>query len=326
MTVVLRSSEIAVEDRVEVITAAIADGVLPVDISWDAAPAAIDVVCTLAVAGELNFSAARSNDNQFRRTPKHAGVQHDPTVFLALQAYGSTVVEQDGKQSRLGAGDMAIYQSTRPYTVTNIGRTGLYYFQVPRSAVALPSRAVDAIAAEPINARTNVLARSAASFFGSLSRDGALDSPNAAALIAPPSIELLRALIAAQVGDHGLARSSLESSLVLRVQNFVRLHLRERDLTARRIATEHHVSLRHLYGTLARAGVRLHESIQTQRLEGSRRELGDPRQAHLAVATIGARWGFVDPSHFGRVFKAAYGQTPNQWRESCRPGFGGGGP
>ena len=98
------------------------------------------------------------------------------------------------------------------------------------------------------------------------------------------------------------------------MQQYVRDHLHERDLTAKRIATAHHVSVRHLYATLARAGISLHNSIQQQRLEECRRELRDPRCAHMAVATIGSRWGFVDPSHFGRLFKAAYGMTPNEWR------------
>ncbi len=83
---------------------------------------------------------------------------------------------------------------------------------------------------------------------------------------------------------------------------------------AKRVAAAHHVSVRHLYAALARAGVSLHASIQRQRLEECRRELRDRRRAHMAVATIGSRWGFVDPSHFGRLFKASYGMTPNEWR------------
>jgi len=77
--------------------------------------------------------------------------------------------------------------------------------------------------------------------------------------------------------------------------------------------------VRHLYATLARAGIGLHATIQEQRLEGARRELRDPRLAHLAVATIGARWGFVDPSHFGRLFKRTSGRTPNEWRHHHDP-------
>ncbi|WP_285659835.1 AraC family transcriptional regulator [Actinomycetospora sp. NBRC 106375] len=28
--------------------------------------------------------------------------------------------------------------------------------------------------------------------------------------------------------------------------------------------------------------------------------------------------GLVDPSHFGRAFRQAYGVTPNDWRRSAR--------
>ena len=69
---------------------------------------------------------------------------------------------------------------------------------------------------------------------------------------------------------------------------------------------------------MSRAGISLHDTIQRQRLEQCRHDLRDPGTAHLAVATVGARWGFVDPSHFGRSFKAAYGLTPNEWRAGSR--------
>jgi len=30
------------------------------------------------------------------------------------------------------------------------------------------------------------------------------------------------------------------------------------------------------------------------------------------------RWGFVDPTHFGRRFRAAYGLSPGEWRRAAR--------
>lgn len=44
----------------------------------------------------------------------------------------------------------------------------------------------------------------------------------------------------------------------------------------------------------------------------------------LAVAMIGAHWGFADPSHFGWDFKAAYGMTPYERRTSDPSGACGG--
>ena len=51
---------------------------------------------------------------------------------------GTTRVKQKGHQAELARGDMGVYDSTKPYTVTNVDQTALHYFQIPRSAFALP--------------------------------------------------------------------------------------------------------------------------------------------------------------------------------------------
>lgn len=318
MSVVLRSADLAPADRVDLIRDAIWASVLPVEISWQQRPEDIDLVCRMAVAGPLNFSSARSSTNGLRRTGRLARVDHDPQIFVAIQAAGTTVVEQGANQAELHRGDMVVYDSTRPYTITNVDQTELHYFQVPRSALALPQHALDQVLGTRIGTDNNALAPVVAPFLSSLGSSGLLDQPGAAELVAEPSIQLLRALIATHLADPALARAPLESSLTLRVQQYIRTHLAERDLNADRIAAAHHVSVRHLYATMARAGISLHRTIQHQRLEACRRDLRDPACAHLAAATVGARWGFVDPSHFGRVFRNAYGLTPNEWRAAPR--------
>ncbi len=214
---------------------------------------------------------------------------------------------------------MVVYDSTKPYTITNVGQTELHYFQIPRSAFALPERVFTQMLGVRIGTDNNSLAQIVAPYFASLGTSDILDEPHAAELVAEPSIQLLRALIANHVADHETASEPLDASLTLRIQQYIQNHLSDRDLAAPMLAAAHNISVRHLYATMARAGISIHETIQRQRLEQCRRDLRDPRLAHLAVATIGSRWGFVDPSHFGRVFRTSYGLTPNEWRSLRRP-------
>ena len=314
MALTLRIADIPAGDRVEFLHDAVRNHVLPVEMTFTPDPADIRVDLRVSQAGPVNFSSARSSANALHRTPALVRRDHVPQVFLAVQVAGTTVVEQAGSQAVLRPGDMTIYDSTRPYTVQNRGETELHYFRVPRDALALPQRRLDPLLGVRIGADTNPLAAAVSSFFTTLARTSALDRPDAADTVAAPSVQLVRALLAVHAGADGPATEPLDASLTLRVQQYVRDHLHERDLTAARIAAAQHVSVRHLYATLAREGVSLHASIQQQRLEECRRDLRDPRLAHLAVATIGSRWGIVAPSHFGRLFKAAYGTTPNEWR------------
>ena len=318
MAVILRSDDIAPNDRVEFIREAIWTGVLPVEIDWQQSAEELDLVCRIAMAGPLNFSSARSATNRIRRTGRLAKVDHDPRIFVAVQESGTTRVEQSGHQAELARGDMVVYDSTKPYTVTNVDQTELHYFQIPRSAFALPERVFTQILGVRIGA-DNSLARIVAPYFASLGAGAVLDEPHAAELVAEPSIQLLRALIANHVADDETAREHLDASLSLRIQQHIQTHLSERDLAAPTIAAAHNISVRHLYATMARAGISIHETIQQQRLERCRRDLRDPRLAHLAVATVGSRWGFIDPSHFGRAFRTFYGLTPNEWRSLGGP-------
>ncbi|MET0929481.1 MAG: helix-turn-helix domain-containing protein, partial [Aeromicrobium sp.] len=251
-------------------------------------------------------------------TARQARSDHEPNIFFAVQGAGTSRVSQGDRQVVLRPGDMTVYDTTRPYAITNVGLTELHYFQVPRSVLALPERTLDEVLGVRISADNNPLAAVASPFLASLGHGDVLDRPRAAELVAAPAIELLRAVIAAHVDDTDLAREPLDASLALRVRRHIAAHLRDRDMSTESIAAAHHVSPRHLYNVMARDGLRLHEFIRQQRLEACRRELRDPARAHLAVATIGAHWGFVDPSHFGRVFKAAYGMTPHEWRTGDR--------
>jgi AraC-like DNA-binding protein len=57
--------------------------------------------------------------------------------------------------------------------------------------------------------------------------------------------------------------------------------------------------------------------IREKRLEHTRRELAELACAEETVFAIASRWGFVSPSHFSRVFRAAYGQSPSEYREAA---------
>ncbi|WP_063886422.1 AraC family transcriptional regulator [Streptomyces sp. NRRL S-31] len=51
-----------------------------------------------------------------------------------------------------------------------------------------------------------------------------------------------------------------------------------------------------------------------------RRDLARRHAAGLTIAAIAHRWGFISASHFSRVFRATYGVSPVEWRDS--PAFG----
>ena len=59
------------------------------------------------------------------------------------------------------------------------------------------------------------------------------------------------------------------------------------------------------------------EVIRVRRLARAREDLVD---SDRPVSAIAHRWGFSDPSHFTRSFKAHYGASPREYRQ--RPAGG----
>jgi AraC-like DNA-binding protein len=55
--------------------------------------------------------------------------------------------------------------------------------------------------------------------------------------------------------------------------------------------------------------------IRSRRLERCRRDLVDPLLADVPLAVIGQRWGFSDAPHFSRLFRAAFGESPRDYRK-----------
>ncbi|MEV6993119.1 helix-turn-helix domain-containing protein [Streptomyces sp. NPDC093228] len=81
------------------------------------------------------------------------------------------------------------------------------------------------------------------------------------------------------------------------------------------IAAAHNISLRSLHRLFQEQNLTVAGWIRARRLERCRR---DDRPARA----IAARWGFADPAHFNRAFRAAYGMPPGDYRHralSSRP-------
>jgi AraC-like DNA-binding protein len=277
-------------DREETIREAIWTQVVRVEIAHHADSHQIAAVGAISSLGRLNVCSVRSNATTIRRTPKLARDDLEPSVFLGLQITGSSMVIQDGREAVLQPGDMAIYDTTRPYTLLNDEGIHQHYFRVSRSDLALPDSAISKVSALRLGP-ANPTAALAAAYFGRLARmqQGEVDSLRDDA-IATPSIELVRALIATSLCDRALATEPLEGTIELRIFDYMRAHLADRDLGAARIAAEHNMSVRQLYKILGRSGVTPADWIRGHRLEECRKDLAKPAARLVTVESIARRW------------------------------------
>ena len=312
MSIVLDADVLAPADRAEAIRTLIWDTVVRVEIEHHPDPSRIHAQGRISDVGRINVCSIHSNATTVTRTPRLAHDAVDPYVFLGLQLSGTSMVVQGGREAVLRPGDLAVYDTRRPYTLVNDRGIHQHFFRVPVADLELPPRVLEAVTAVRLDGR-RPLARITAGHLRDLAENVGRLSDREVARVAEPTAALVRALVASQADDVPAVREHLEQSLELRLLRYVRAHLHEPDLSAARIAREHHVSVRHLYRVLAGAGVVLGDWVRAQRLEECRRALADPAETGT-IAAVAHRWGFVDPTHFGRAFKAAYGMSPREWR------------
>jgi AraC-like DNA-binding protein len=313
MTLILDTRRIPAEDRADAVRETIARTVVHVNIDFPEPDGPV-VHGAITDIGDLKVCSVRSNATKVERTPRLARDGLPPSIFLGVQLTGSSLIVQGDREAVLRPGDLAFCDSTAPYTLLDGGGIRQHFFSIPMASLALPYDAIRQLAAVTLSPGHPV-ADLAATYFRQLgSRPDIFTQPGVAA-VGRPSIELVRALITTHLDASALAAESSEATLLLRILEYARAHLAEPGLNATQIAAAHHISVRHLYNVLARGGISLGDWMRTRRLEACRDELSRPLASSGTVSSIARRQGFTDPSSFGRLFRAAYGASPREWRE-----------
>ena len=287
--------------------------VVPVEIEHHTDPEAFRARCEGRNAGRLSVLTVNSTPLTVRRTTSLARADPEPFVILELQRAGQRTVTQADRSTVVQAGDLDVIDTGQPYTSACRDGINQHCVKIPRSDLALPDRALRRVVGlrlGPQNPMAEILVR----YLMWLVGDDRMAARPDLDVFESATIELIRAVVATQLGDDALAREPIENTLALRIMDFTRQHLTEHDLSAAKIARAHNISVRHLYTTLARSGISLGEWIRVRRLEGCRRDLARTGCSSRTISFIAHQWGFGDATHFSRTFRDAYGMSPREWR------------
>ncbi|MET7401073.1 helix-turn-helix domain-containing protein [Dactylosporangium sp. NPDC005572] len=313
MTTVWKAAEAPARERAAAVREAVGSRVVRVDIALPDDPGDIDVELTLSDAGPVQVLTVRSMATTVTRSPRLARDDAEPQLFLTLQGTGESAMAQHGRHARLRSGQFAVYTTTNPYTLMFDHGLDAHFFRIPVAELALPEPALREVSARALGPG-NPVAELTAGYLRRIADSPDLRSRAVAGSLAQPTIDLVRAALLSSMADPSLGKASMESTLEVRLLEYLHTHLGDHGLTAARIAAAHHISVRHLYAVLSRAGVSLGDWLRTHRLEACRRELAQPRARTRTIASVAHQWGFADATHFSRVFRQTYGMTPRDWR------------
>jgi AraC-like DNA-binding protein len=263
--------------------------------------------------GYLQISTVDADPERVSRTSRLIARDSDEYLLIGLQGRGPAVITQDGRDAFLRPGDFALYDTTRPYTLSFPDRFQMKVFQLPRQVLGL--RESDLRRITGITHRGDEgPAAMVAPFLAGLAAGAASCRPQVGEMLARNAVDLLATLIAEHLGRDTAGTDAAHHALLLRIRAFIGRHLADPGLSPESIAAAHRISVRYLHRLFQSDGTTVSRWIQHRRLEECRRELSRPGRLTPAVAAVAHRWGFTSPAHFSRVFRAAYGMSPREWQ------------
>ncbi|MFC9612272.1 helix-turn-helix domain-containing protein [Streptomyces sp. NPDC056938] len=268
--------------------------------------------------GTLHISRVQAGPQVVKRNKRHISRDDRKSLIVSLQQQGTATKEQDGRESVIGPGEFSISDSSRLFRIKLEGEFAFTSFHFPREELDVRDEDLQALTATAFTSAEGSAAL-VATFLARMAREAEGFDDGVGRRVAATALDLMVLLI-----DERRGRSTSEGPHVAasleRVKDHVMRNLGDPDLSPSRIAEAHFMSVRYLHKLFQLEGTTVGGWIRTQRLERCRRELLRPMAREVGVAAIAQRWGFVSPSHFSRLFRAAYGTTPRDWQHQGRPG------
>lgn len=290
---------------------AVSDSFVPLEVTTDLE----DFSATLKQAkiGSVAFVSVHADRHVVRRT--ESLINSSPRSFfkISLQCQGSSTMQQGGREVVTHPGDIVVYDTTKPYTLTFTEPFSVMVIQLPHDKIRIPSSLHDSVVATRLGADQG-LGRVVSPFLMSLASNMEELSGPAGSSLAKNAIEMLESLI---VNELDVSRTIADPhySLLRQVHDYVDQNLGSPELNPTSIAEAVHISTRHLYSLLSDQGTTVSTYIRSRRLEKCYLDLTNPAKADMSVGAIGTTWGFPDAAHFSRTFKNVYGVTPVEARK-----------
>ncbi|MFD6061349.1 AraC-like ligand-binding domain-containing protein [Rhodococcus wratislaviensis] len=270
-----------------------------------------------ASLGPVKVSEVVATAHTVRRTPRMIRASDPEFYKVGLQVRGYCLLTQDDREAALTPGDFAIYDTTRPYQLSFDDRFRMLVMMFPRELLRVPPNGIAELTARRISGRQG-LGAMVSPFVKGLGDQVFDASPEVAVHLNDAVLDLLAAAFAEQLQiTDSLSLETRHKALRFRVSAFIEEHLPDPGLDLTMVAAAHHISVRQLQKVFEADGTSVAGWIRERRLEQCRRDLVDPRHLHVPVAAVGSRWGFSDPAHFSRLFKAHFGVTPGSYRAAA---------
>jgi AraC-like DNA-binding protein len=255
-----------------------------------------------------------------RRTPELIAASDPERLDISVQIRGTALIQQDGRETVLFPGDIAAYQSSRPFLVRGTMPVEHAIFSLPRGVLGARAELMCRHTAQRFHAAEGLVGVVGPFLANLLDRLDAGTVDAGQVDMADGVVGVVRALFAERIGPDQTVTQPPSALLLSGVKRFIELHLGEAWLAPESIARANHISTRYLHKIFEAEQTTVSEWIRDRRLERCRRDLLDPALRHETILSIATRWGITSSAHFSRVYRQNYGHTPREERRRAVTG------
>lgn len=256
--------------------------------------------------GRLQLSSVESGPVRYERSEEHLADAPADDLLLSLKHAGSCIIEQQGREAVVRAGDIVLYDTSSPYRLDFPEPYRELIVKIPRAALMSRVATPERFTSVKLSGDTAV-SRLAGTYLRELARE-ADQLPEASRDQLDSA--LLDMVAVALTSSTGAAVPDGGSAYLLRAKTYMRAHIWDSTLCAARVAAALNISVRTLNRAFAREGESAMRWLLDERLRSCHLALTEGRAR--SVSDVACEYGFSDLSHFSRVFKAKFGASPSE--------------
>lgn len=244
-----------------------------------------------------------------------AHIPRDPTgasggqMLLTYVESGAFRFEQAGQSAQCAAGSMVLMDASQPLRAAQDGLAKLLSIVFPAPRLRAEVSHLEQRCTVPVEVKPGTpsvlrdLMQCAWRERDALSQEGTTPLPR-----------LFGKLIETVFPDQPGHRRGARQAHLPAVREIIRSELRNPELSPRLIAARLGLSTSYLFSLAREAGTSVHEAIIEARLEACREALSSPAWATVTITEIALDFGFQDPAHFSKRFRARFGEPPSAMR------------
>lgn len=272
--------------------------------------------------GEMRLVELNASGSTVTRTRAHTMSPAQPVYLVRLALSGNINALHEGREIRLGAGDFALCDTSRPYQMFFRQAIDVLIIRIPRDRLLQYIGHPESMC--------GVLMRGDEGLSGLASRhlreiwrssQEFLDH-GASSRIADMTLQLLASAYSA-VPRAKADRSWLSAAHRAQVIEHIEHHLSDPDLSPTTIAAALRITPSYLHRVFSGESGTISRYILRRRLEECARTLKDPLQTTRSVTDIAFALGFNSLPHFSRVFRERYDTSPSDYRRDFSSRRGG---